>query len=181
MFSYYFLHPTYNMIVIIINRRSKKGVDSGDDIILYTYTHRKITTSNRSSASPSVRVGVERHYTVRVPVYRAWPSVEIITTSKLIPSKLYIYIYYICNSGRRQSNDIVVSVGTVYNFISVTLGCRISFLYIYIYILYLRRWTDWTELDFAGVGRDVPGSRLGGPHVKRTSEKFSPYIYFIYI
>lgn len=27
------------MIVIIINRRSKKGVDSGDDIILYTYTH----------------------------------------------------------------------------------------------------------------------------------------------
>jgi len=84
---------------------------------------------------------------VRVPVYRALPSVEIITTSKLIPLKLCIGI---CNSGRRQSHDIVASVcvGTVYNFISVTLGCRISFIYI---------------LDGAGqIGLDRTGVRRGG-------------------
>jgi len=139
-------------------------------------------TFNRSSASPSVRVGVEkRHYTVRVRAYRALPSVEIITTSKLIPLKLNTF-----NSGRRQSHDIAVSVcvETVYNFISVTLGCWISFLYIYTYISIVntldggrmagRIGLDWIGLHWGGTGC-AGRCRLGG-FARRRREKFSPYI-----
>lgn len=156
MFSYfYFLQPTYNTLVIIINRRSKKRCRFGGR---HNPLHTHTLKNHDVQQVVGIAVGACRS---RETLYGACalPSVEIITTSKLIPLKLYIYIYiYVCNLGRRQSHDIVVSVcvGTVYNFISVTLGCRISFLYTHIYICIsqtVQDRSDRTGLHRGGTGR----------------------------
>ncbi|KAF0772663.1 hypothetical protein FWK35_00003879 [Aphis craccivora] len=60
---------------------------------VHVHTHTKITTSNRSSASPPVRVGVERHYTVRVPCLAQCGNNNDIET--YTAQTVYIYIYVI--------------------------------------------------------------------------------------